>query len=325
MAGGALLDVAGLHMTFTLPGRRVFAAGESLRAVDDVSFTIGEGEVLGLVGESGCGKTTVGRCVLRLLEPNEGSVVFAGREITHLSRRNLRATRRMMQPIFQDPFGSLNPRMTVGRILTTPLMLHESHMSRRERRERVAEALQVVGLPTESAERFPHEFSGGQRQRIGIARALMLRPRFLVADEPVSALDVSVQAQIVNLLEQLRITFGLAMLFVSHDLAVVAHISDRIAVMYLGRIVEQGPAGAVIGAPAHPYTKALLSAVPTTRGAADRIVLSGDVPSPVNPPSGCPFRTRCPYALPRCAEARPPLRAVGAGHVTACIREDLRL
>ena len=190
---------------------------------------------------SGCGKTTVGRCVLRLLEPNEGSVVFAGREITHLSRRNLRATRRMMQPIFQDPFGSLNPRMTVGRSLATPLMLHESaHMSRRERRERVAEALQVVGLPTESAERFPHEFSGGQRQRIGIARALMLRPRFLVADEPVSALDVSVQAQIVNLLEQLRITFGLAMLFVSHDLAVVAHISDRIAVMYLGRIVEQG-------------------------------------------------------------------------------------
>ena len=325
MAAGPLVDVTGLRMTFALPGRRIFAAGEILRAVDDVSFTIGEGEVLGLVGESGCGKTTVGRCVLRLLEPNDGQVIFAGREITHLSRRDLRGTRRLMQPIFQDPFGSLNPRMTVGRILATPLMLHEPRTGRNERRDRVAEALRLVGLPEDSAERFPHEFSGGQRQRIGIARALMLRPRFLVADEPVSALDVSVQAQIVNLLEELRVTFGLAMLFVSHDLAVVAHISDRIAVMYLGRIVELGPAAEVIGAPAHPYTKALLSAVPTTRGTSDRIVLSGDVPSPVNPPSGCPFRTRCPYALPRCAEARPPLRSVGAGHVTACVREDLLL
>ncbi len=325
-AAEQLLEIVGLRKVFPLPSRHLLAARESIKAVDDVSFTLAAGEVLGLVGESGSGKTTVGRSVLRLIEPDEGRIVFEGKDITHLPRRGMRPVRRGMQIIFQDPFGSLNPRMTVGRILETPLLLHESSLGRRERRQRVMDALRLVGLPEEAAERFPHEFSGGQRQRIGIARALMLRPRFIVADEPVSALDVSVQAQIVNLLEQLRVTFGLAMLFVSHDLAVVGHISDRIAVMYLGRIVELGPAAAVLGAPAHPYTEALLSAVPTTRQTSTRrIVLSGEMPSPINPPSGCAFRTRCPYAIARCAEDRPDLRERAAGHLAACVRDDLGL
>ena len=324
--GAPLVAVEGLEKAFVLPGRRFFAAPEMLKAVNDVSLSIMPGEVLGLVGESGSGKTTLGRCILRLIEPTAGRVLFAGNDVTHLSRRNLRGVRRGMQPIFQDPFGSLNPRMTVGRILATPLMIHEPSMPRHRRRERVAEALNLVGLPADAAERFPHEFSGGQRQRIGIARALILQPRFVVADEPVSALDVSVQAQIVNLLEQLRTRFGLAILFVSHDLAVVGHISDRTAVMYLGRVVELGPAATVIRSPAHPYTEALLSAVPVIRsGAAKRIVLSGEMPSPVNPPSGCAFRTRCPYAVAACAAERPSLSQRDAGHYTACLRDDLTL
>jgi oligopeptide/dipeptide ABC transporter ATP-binding protein len=323
---GPLVVVDGLQKAFVLPGRRLLATPETLQAVNDVSFSIASGEVLGLVGESGSGKTTTGRCIIRLTEPTGGRVLFAGTDITHMSRRKLRAVRRGMQPIFQDPFGSLNPRMTVGRILATPLRIHEPSMSRRTRSERVAEALSLVGLPTDATDRFPHEFSGGQRQRIGIARALIMQPRFVVADEPVSALDVSVQAQIVNLLEQLRKTFGLAMLFVSHDLAVVGHISDRIAVMYLGRIVEMGPATTVLASPAHPYTEALVSAVPVIRSVASRHVTpSGEMPSPINPPSGCVFRTRCPYTIAACAEQRPPFYERESGHYSACLRHDLSL
>lgn len=323
---GPLVEVDGLQKAFVLPGRRLLAMPETLNAVNDVSFTIASGEVLGLVGESGSGKTTVGRCIIRLTEPTGGRVLFAGTDITHLSRRKMRSVRRGMQPIFQDPFGSLNPRMTVGRILATPLLIHEPSTLRHQRRERVAEALSLVGLPTDAADRFPHEFSGGQRQRIGIARALIMQPKFVVADEPVSALDVSVQAQIVNLLERLRTTFGLAMLFVSHDLAVVGHISDRIAVMYLGRIVELGPAATVLASPAHPYTEALLSAVPVIRSGAPRRALpSGEMPSPINPPSGCTFRTRCPYAIAACGEQHPILDQREAGHYSACLRHDLSL
>ena len=323
---GPLVEVKGLQKAFILPGRRLLGMPETLKAVNDVSFSIASGEVLGLVGESGSGKTTVGRCIIRLTEPTGGRVLFDGTDITHLPRRKMRAVRRAMQPIFQDPFGSLNPRMTVGRILATPLLIHEPSASRDMRRKRVAEALSLVGLSTEAADRFPHEFSGGQRQRIGIARALIMQPRFVVADEPVSALDVSVQAQIVNLLEQLRTTFGLAILFVSHDLAVVGHISDRIAVMYLGRIVELGPTATVLTSPAHPYTEALLSAVPVIRSNATRRVLpSGEMPSPINPPSGCTFRTRCPYAMAACGEQHPPFDERDAGHYSACLRHDLSL
>lgn len=323
---GPLVQVDGLQKAFILPGRRLLGMPETLKAVNDVSFSIASGEVLGLVGESGSGKTTVGRCIIRLTEPTGGRVLFGGTDITHLPRRKMRAVRRGMQPIFQDPFGSLNPRMTVGRILATPLLVHEPSASGDMRRKRVAEALKLVGLSTEAADRFPHEFSGGQRQRIGIARALIVQPRFVVADEPVSALDVSVQAQIVNLLEQLRTTFGLAMLFVSHDLAVVGHISDRIAVMYLGRIVELGPTAAVLTSPAHPYTEALLSAVPVIRSDSPRrVVPSGEMPSPINPPSGCTFRTRCPYAIAACGEQHPPLDQREAGHYSACLRHDLSL
>jgi len=321
-----LLEVEELQTWFSLGGG-LLAGAETVKAVNGVSFTIGAGEVLGLVGESGSGKTTVGRTVLRLLEPSGGAIRFAGRDITHLSRRALRPLRPKMQLVFQDPFASLNPRMTIGRILAAPLMIHRPDLGRRERSERVAEALRLVGLSASFAARYPHEFSGGQRQRVGIARALMLGPDFVVADEPVSALDVSIQAQVVNLLLELRQRLNLAMLFIAHDLAVVAHISDRIAVMYLGRLVELAPAAELFVAPRHPYTEALLAAapVPDPEHRRARALLSGDVPSPINPPSGCAFRTRCRYQLPACAEAVPPLREVGRGHFSACIRDDLAL
>ncbi|MCC7274207.1 MAG: ATP-binding cassette domain-containing protein [Alphaproteobacteria bacterium] len=326
-AATPVLEVDGLVKHFPLRSGLFGRARDHVRAVDGVSFAIAKGEVLGLVGESGSGKTTVGRTVLRLDTPTAGAIRFLGQDITTLSRRQLRPIRRKMQLVFQDPFASLNPRMRVDRIVGAPLMIHEPGMKAAERTQRVEDALAMVGLPRNSGERFPHEFSGGQRQRIGIARALMLRPELLVADEPVSALDVSIQAQVVKLLLDVRARLGLTLLFIAHDLAVVGHVSDRVAVMYLGKLVEIADTRTLFADPRHPYTEALFSAapVPDPTLRRKRIVLTGDIPSPINPPSGCAFRTRCRYALPACADAVPPLRAVGPGHFKACIRDDLEL
>jgi peptide/nickel transport system ATP-binding protein len=322
-----ILAVCSLRLYFPLPRRLPLVSSETVKAVDDVSFSVLPGEVLGLVGESGSGKTTVGRTVLRLLEATDGSIRFRGRDTTHLSRRALRPIRPDMQLVFQDPFASLNPRMTIGRIVAAPLLIHRPQLLGEERREMVASTLRMVGLSPEFASRYPHEFSGGQRQRVGIARALILRPGFLVADEPVSALDVSIQAQVVNLLRELRAELGLSILFIAHDLAVVGHISDRVAVMYLGRIVELAPTRALFRTPRHPYTEALLSAAPEPDPdrRRQRIVLAGDPPSAINPPVGCRFHTRCRYAEPACAEAVPALREVSAGHYSACRRPELVL
>ena len=323
----AILEVQGLSQWYSVGGRLLGPRRQHVRAVDDVSFSIARREVLGLVGESGSGKSTLGRAVLRLTTPTNGRIVFEGQDITHLSRRRLRPLRPRMQMIFQDPFASLNPRMTVGQIIAAPLVIHQGELSRLQRDEKVAAALTAVGLSERNAERFPHEFSGGQRQRIGIARAIMMQPSLLVADEPVSALDVSIQAQIVNLLLEIRRKLGLAILFISHDLAVVGQVCDRVAVMYLGRIVEMAEVRSLFERPRHPYTEALFSAVPNADPTfrRERVILKGDLPSPLSPPSGCAFRTRCPYAVPACAEAAPPLRMVGPGHLAACIREELRL
>jgi oligopeptide/dipeptide ABC transporter ATP-binding protein len=293
------------------------------RAVDGVSFEILSGETLGLVGESGCGKSTVGRCLLRLIEPTQGEIQFAGREVTTMGKGELRQLRREMQIIFQDPSASLNPRMKIGDIIAEPLIIHKIG-NRAEQRERVAWLLGKVGLDPDFMKRYSHEFSGGQLQRIGVARALALNPKLIVADEPVSALDVSVQAQVVNLLQDLQKEFGLTYLFISHGLAVVEHISTRVAVMYLGRIVEIASAAELYFNPLHPYTLALLSAIPVPdpKTHRERVILKGDVPTSRNPPSGCRFRTRCPIAIDECARIDPELREISPGHTAACIRVE---
>lgn len=320
MSGDEMLRVSGLVKHFPVKAAKgIRGETKVVQAVSSVSFDIAAGQTLGLVGESGSGKTTVGRCVLQLLEPTQGSVRFKGEELVGIDRKRLRDLRRDMQIVFQDPFASLDPRLTVGSAISEPLAIHkisENHD------DRVAELLTLVGLSPDHARRFPHEFSGGQRQRIGIARALALRPSFLVLDEPVSALDVSIQAGVVNLLQDLQEEMGLSYLFIAHDLSVVRHISDVIAVMYLGKIVELADAEALYGNPLHPYTTALLSAVPEPNPRLERerqrIVLHGDVPSPINPPTGCRFRTRCPRAEAICAEQEPVLGDLGAGHLVAC-------
>ena len=320
MSTVALLEIRGLRVHFPVKPRWPGRIRSWVRAVEDVALDVAPGETVGLVGESGCGKTTLGRAAVRLLEPTAGEIRFEGVEITRVRGAALRAGRRRFQMIFQDPYGSLNPRMTAENIVGEAIDLHGLASSGSDRRERIAALLQDVGLDPSHAHRYPHEFSGGQRQRIGIARALAVEPRLIVCDEPVSALDVSVQAQIVNLLRDLQAAKGLAYLFVSHDLAVVRHLSRRVLVMYLGRIVESGPAEAVCGAPLHPYTQALLAAVPSLepRAARPRPILAGEPPSPVRPPSGCPFHPRCPLVEARCRTERPGLREIEPGRWTAC-------
>ena len=314
-----LLDVRNLQTYF--PVGNIFNR-KTVKAVDDVSFQVMPGEVVGLVGESGSGKTTVGRSILRLVEPTGGEVFFEGKDLLKASKRELRVLRKPLQIIFQDPFASLNPRMTVGQIVGEGLTIHGLAKGQ-DARDRVVELLGKVGLSANHAQRYPHEFSGGQRQRIGIARALAVDARFIVADEPVSALDVSIQAQVINILQDLQEEFGLSLLLISHDLSVVEHISDSVIVMYLGRVMETGSRRQVFGNPRHPYTEALLSAKPRIdpdrRHADQRIILKGDIPSPIDPPSGCVFRTRCPLATEDCAQVVPPLEAHEPGHFKACI------
>jgi len=316
----ALLRVKNLKKYFPIRGGLFSREVARVHAVDDVSFDIYPGETLGLVGESGCGKSTTGRAILRLIEPTAGEVTFDGKNVTTLDKRALRHLRKEMQIIFQDPYASLNPRMTVGSIVGEALVIHKLAATKREREERVVKILETVGLSPDHLRRYPHEFSGGQRQRIGIARSLAVNPKFIVADEPVSALDVSIQAQIINLLEDLQKQFGLTYLFIAHDLSVVEHISTRVAVMYLGKIVELAPAKELYTNPKHPYTEALLSAVPIPDPTVKRkrILLEGDVPSPIKPPSGCRFHTRCPIRVPACSEHEQVLKEISPGHWVAC-------
>ena len=325
--GDVLLEVKDLKMYFPVTSGIIFQRKiADVKAVDGLTFNILKGETLGLVGESGCGKTTTGRAILQLYKPTEGSIIFEGQDLTELSGSEMRAMRRKIQVIFQDPYGSLNPRMTCGDIVGEPLTVHKLTSNKGEYRDRVAELLEVVGLNPYMADRYPHEFSGGQRQRIGIARALAVNPSFIVCDEPVSALDVSIQAQVINLLEDLQERFDLTYLFIAHDLSVVRHISDRVAVMYLGHIVELADRNELYENPLHPYTKALLSAVPipdpSIEAQRERIILTGDVPSPMNPPAGCVFHTRCPVMVDDCQLEMPLLREVEPDHWVGCIRAE---
>ena len=319
MAAETLLEVTNLKKYFPIKGGVFSQTIGYVYAVDDVSFTVDKGETLGLVGESGCGKSTTGRSILRLIEPTDGKVHFEGEDVTALDKNAMRSLRREMQIIFQDPYASLNPRMTVGSIIGEPLEIHKIARGS-EKTERVASLLQKVGLRAEDMRKYPHEFSGGQRQRIGIARALALNPKLIVCDEPVSALDVSIQAQVINLLEDLQEEFGLSYLFIAHNLNVVEHISDRVAVMYLGQIVELASDTDLYNNPQHPYTEALLSAVPIPDPTVTkkRIILQGDVPSPIDPPSGCHFHTRCMYKEKVCEEEAPEFKHIGGGHWVAC-------
>lgn len=312
-----LLQVKNLRVHFPHRQGMFRRSVSSVKAVDDVSLDIAPGETLGLVGESGCGKSTLGRAILRLIEPTAGEVTFDGVNLLQLDASEMRAKRRDIQIVFQDPFSSLNPRMTVAQIVGEALDIHDLAPDTSSRRKRIAELLEQVGLNAAHANRYPHEFSGGQRQRIGIARALAVSPKLIICDEPVSALDVSVQAQVVNLLQDLQAELGLTYLFIAHDLAVVEHISERVLVMYLGRIVESGPADLVIRNPRHPYTKALIAAVPKARR-EETVALGGELPSPLNPPAGCPFHTRCPIAEPRCRTEVPPSKAFDEGHTVSC-------
>src|SRR5579859_5313888 len=321
--GTTLVDVKGLKVHFPIKGGILSRTMAYVKAVDGVDFTVRRGETLGLVGESGCGKSTTGRAILQLYRPTAGHVYFEGKDLTTMGGEELRRQRRQMQMIFQDPYASLNPRMTVGSIISEPLQVH-GLASGKARQEKVQDLLRVVGLNAYYINRYPHEFSGGQRQRIGIARALAVNPSFIVADEPISALDVSIRAQVINLMEDLQAEFNLTYLFIAHDLSVVRHISDRVAVMYLGKIVELADRAELYQNPLHPYTKALLSAVPIPDPLAEakreRIILQGDVPSPINPPSGCRFHTRCPIAIAACSEVDPPFEEKAPGHWAACIR-----
>ena len=322
MAGDKLLQVESLTKYFYKPQGLFGQKKQIVKSVDHVTFDIMRNETLGLVGESGCGKTTVGRTITRLYEPTDGKIIFDGKDISHLTKKELLPYRKKMQMIFQDPYASLNARMTVMDIIREALDLHSDLKTKEEKSRRVYELLDRVGLMREHANRYPHEFSGGQRQRIGIARALAVDPEFIVCDEPISALDVSIQAQVVNMLEDLQREFGLTYLFIAHDLSMVRHISDRIGVMYLGKLVEIGPSEEIYSHHLHPYTEALLSSVPVPdpekARAKEQIVLQGDIPSPIDPPSGCRFRTRCPRACEQCAQAEPELKPVGNNHYVAC-------
>jgi oligopeptide transport system ATP-binding protein len=324
-ASDVLVNVRDLKMYFPVTAGLIFQRKiADVKAVDGISFHVKKGETLGLVGESGCGKSTTGRAILQLYKPTAGSVDFGGTELTNIKGNELRRMRRRMQMIFQDPYASLNPRMSVGSIIGEPLQIHGLAKGGASRRERIQYLMRVVGLNPYYANRYPHEFSGGQRQRIGIARALAVEPDFIVADEPVSALDVSIQAQIINLMEDLQQQFGLTYLFIAHDLSVVRHISDRVGVMYLGKMMEMADRNELYENPLHPYTKALLSAVPVPDPAVevgrDRIILTGDVPSPLRPPPGCVFHTRCPIVIDECRQVLPEWRDVGGGHWVACHR-----